>query len=703
MPRHRMSAPGSSSGRSSWGGERRVTYRIGVDIGGSFTDFAVFDESSGSLKSLKVFSRPDQPGAEVIEGMRLLASREGVAAADVSYFTHGTTVGVNSVIQRRGLRLALFTTRDFEDVLEMARLKIADMYNLLSRRPPVLIPRECVFGIDERMAADGSVHLPLDAASVAAATRRAQAAGCEGIVISLLHAWRNPAHEHAVRDMVRQRAPGVPVFCSSDVWPIIREYERTITAVVSGYVQPRIAHYLDSLQEALHQAGVAPTLRVTKSNGGVMTAAQAKTDCIQMVLSGTASGVIGASYVARLCGLENCLSLDIGGTSADVALIVDGQPQYSTGELIGDYQIFIPSVAVSSIGEGGGSIAWVDAHGVLKVGPESAGSSPGPVCYGRGGTRPTITDAFAANGWIGHAALGYDAVKVDRAASVAAISALAAQLGQDPHRTAAAIIDIAVSGMYAGVSGVVSRYGIDPRSFSLLPFGGAGPMMGCHVAREIGVRHIVVPTTPGVLSALGGLIADLKNDFVRTVYRDLSAATVPELATVVAELRARGEAWLRTDQNYDGAIDIRVSAEMRYKGQSYELDTELVENWFASGDLAAIADAFHAEHRRIYGHADPAAPLQVVAIRVVAAGETPKPQLAPIAVGTGAPETLGIVDVWIDDGWQKVTLIARTALLAGHHLRGPAIVTQPDCTTCVLPGYEVRVDAYGTLHIEVAG
>ena len=677
-----------------------MPYRIGADIGGSFTDFAVFDETSGAIRTLKVFSRPDKPGAEVVEGARLLAERDGIPPGEISYFTHGTTVGVNTVIQRKGLALALFTTRNFEDVLELARLKIADMYNLLSRRPEVLIPRERVFGIDGRLRADGSEDAPLDAASVRKAVAAARAAGAEGIVIALLHAYRNPAHELRAKAIVEREAPGLPVFTSAEVWPIIREYERTITAVISGYVQPRIAQYLSSLEGALAEVGIGCGLRVTKSNGGVMTAAQAKSDCIQMVLSGTASGVIGAAYVARLAGLQNCLSLDVGGTSADVALITDAEPRFGTGEFIGEFQVFIPSVSVASIGDGGGSIAWVDEHGVLKVGPESAGSSPGPVCYGRGGTRPTITDAFAVNGWIGHAGLSYGAVTVDRAAARDAIAKLAAELGKGVEETASAIIDIAVSGMYSGVSAVVSRYGIDPRSFSLLAFGGAGPMIGVFLAREIGIRHVVVPTTPGVLSALGGLIADLKNDFVRTVFRDLTEQSLPALAAELAELEQRGRAWLRDDQGYEGPAELSVSAELRYKGQSFELETPLRAEWITGANLAAIADAFHGEHRRIYGHADPRASLQIVALRLVAAGRTPKPQLPAVAAAEGPVAPQGTAPVFIDGAWRDVPLIARAGLRAGHSFAGPAVVLQDDCTTCVLPGYTARVDGYGIMHIE---
>jgi N-methylhydantoinase A len=375
-------------------------YRVGVDIGGSFTDFAVFDEATSRLQSLKVFSRPDEPGAEVLEGIRLIGERYGIPADAITYFTHGTTVGINTVIQRKGLRLALFTTANFSDVLELARLKIPNMYSLFSKRPAPLIPRDMVFGIEERIAADGSIDRTLDRASVEKAVAAARDAGAEGIVIAFLHAYRDARHELEAKAIVADLAPDLPVFCSSETWPIIREYERTITTAIGAYVQPRVAHYLTSLQAALKAVGVAAEPRLTKSNGGVMTAEQGKSECVQMILSGTASGVIGASYVAAVSGVTRCMSLDIGGTSADVALIVDGQPQYGVGERIGDFNIFIPSVSVSSIGEGGGSIAWVDKLGVLKVGPESAGSRPGPACYGRGGTRATITDAFVACGLV---------------------------------------------------------------------------------------------------------------------------------------------------------------------------------------------------------------------------------------------------------------------------------------------------------------
>lgn len=674
-------------------------YRVGVDIGGSFTDFAVFDEDSGEIKSLKVFSRPDQPGEEVIAGVRMLGERYGIQPAQITYFTHGTTVGINTVIQRKGLKLALFTTENFSDVLELARLKTPDMYHLLSRRPAPLVKRSMVFGIAERMGPDGTVRAPLDEASVERAVQQALDAGAEGIVVSLLHAYRNPAHELRVREIAEALAPGLPVSCSSETWPIIREYERTITAVIGGYVQPRVAHYLTSLQQALKNAGVQPEPRLTKSNGGVMTAEQGKRDCVQMILSGTAAGVIGASHVAATAGLPRCLSLDIGGTSADIAVIVDGKPQYGVGELIGDFQIYIPSVSVSSVGEGGGSIAWVDPLGVLKVGPESAGSHPGPACYRRGGTRATITDAFVCCGLVGHSELGYQAVTVDADASRQAVGELADRLGRGIEETAEAIIQIAVSGMYSEVSGLVSRYGIDPREYAVLAFGGAGPMLGCFLARELKVREIVVPPSPGTLSALGGLIADLKSDFLKTVYTDLSADRLAFVRDEFATLAERARQWLAQEQGHAEEAELVYSAEMRYRGQSYEIDTVLDPAHIEAGDVQAVGQAFHDMHRRLYGHADEQAPVQIVSLRVVIAGNNDKPSFPRHALRPGTPRTERKVRVWLDGAWHEVPLYARTTLAAGQQFAGPAIVTQDDCTTVIPADYACRVDEYANLRI----
>lgn len=673
-------------------------YRIGVDVGGSFTDFAVLDDQTGALTTLKVVSRPDAPGSEIVAGLDRLAADHGINPEDVSYFTHGTTVGINTVIQRNGPRLALFTTRNFEEVLEIARLKIPQIHNLYSRRPTPLIPRNLVFGISERMAADGSPQTVPTSGDVADAVAKAKAAGAEGIVVAFLHAYRNPDHERRVQAMIADLAPDLAVITSSGTWPVIREYERTITATISAYVQPRVAHYLDRFETVLQDKGVSAPAHITKSNGGVMGIAQARAECVQMILSGTASGVIGAGFLAKSCGFDKVLSLDIGGTSADVAVILDGVPQYGTGEVIGDFQIHIPSVAVSSVGQGGGSVAKVDATGILTVGPESAGSTPGPACYGRGGVKPTITDAMAAANLIGHGQLGYGAVTVDQTAARAAIAPLAARLGATVEETAASIVEVAVSAMYAEVSGLISRFGIDPREFHLFAFGGAGAMLACFLARELDMKGVVVPPTPGVVSALGGLIADLRNDFIRTLFLDLKDAETEALAAPLAELEATGRKWLK-DQDYAGMAVISVSADMRYAGQSFEIETPLHADWISKGDAAAIAAAFHGEHARLYGHANRDAPIQIVNLRLVASGTTPKPQVQRLPAAAAPVTPTACVTGWFDGQAHQVPLYSRASLHPGHRLTAPAIVTQDDTTTVIPPGFALDVDSFGNLLI----
>ncbi len=672
-------------------------YRVGVDIGGTFTDFCVFDEDSGTLETLKVLSRPDRPGAEVTTGLAEITERYGIKPAEVSYFTHGTTVGVNTVIQRKGTALCLFTTENFEDVLEVARLKMPDPYDLFSARPEPLVTRDRVFGIKERILVDGSVDMPVDEDSVLEAIKGVRAVGGEAVVVALLHAYRNSEHERWVAGIIRSEAPELDVILASEVWPVIREYERTVTAVVAGYVQPRVAFYLGALQEALAKAGVPAEAMITKSNGGVMTAEAGKTDCAQILLSGTASGVIGAASVARQTGAKAAMSLDIGGTSADVAVIMNGEPSYGVGEVIGEFPIHIPTVSVTSIGEGGGSIAWVDGQGLLKVGPESAGSTPGPACYGRGGERATITDALVVLGFLGNAALGYSAVRMEPERARAAVGEIADQLSMGLEETAEAIVRVAVSGMYLEVSKLVSRHGIDPRELSLIAFGGAGPMLACWLARELDMREVVVPRVPGVLSAFGGLIADIKNDFIQTVYLDLDQGAVETMQQGFGDLARRAMRWIREEQGFEEDVSMFPSADIRYRGQSYEIDTPIDAAWIETGDVAAIAEAFHRQHEALYDHADPEAELQVINLRLVVTGQPPKPVFAPAPKADGEIVAGGRAEVFLDGAKREAEVFARADMAAGHRIAGPAIVTQDDCTTCVLAGYRGRVDEAGNL------
>jgi len=674
-----------------------MSFRVGVDIGGTFTDFCAFNDVTNEIHTLKVLSSPDKPGSEVIDGIKALGVRYGVSASDVVYFTHGTTVGVNTVIQRKGIRLGLLVTRNFTDVLELARLKMPDMYSLLSVRPEALVTKDRIFEISERIRADGSIEQEVDPATVERSLADVQAAGCEGVVIALINSYRNSHNEQAVKTIIQRLSPGFPVFCSTDVWPIIREYERTVTAVIHGYVQPRVSQYLESLQQALLDAKVNAIPQVTKSNGGVMSAELGRTACAQMILSGTAAGVIGASYVSKLSGHPNTMSLDVGGTSADVAFIRNGQPQFGIGEVIGEFPIFIPSVAVTSIGAGGGSIAWVDDFGILRVGPESAGSKPGPACYGNGGERATITDAFVVLGYIGQFDLGYSAIEIDVTKARNAVDVLAEKIGKETEETAQAIVDIAVSGMYMEISKLISRYAVDPREYALQAFGGAGPMMACFVARELGMQTVIIPTTPGVLSALGGLIADIKNDFIKTVFIELGGMETTVIQGEYKSLEDDALQWLRKEQAYEGDYQLIYSADMRYRGQAFEIEAILSAKDVASGDVTAMAEAFHREHELVYEHCDREAAVQIINLRLVIVGMSPKPVFPErnLTVQPATPERS--VEVFIGGRLTSVSLFHREQLHPGFTFDGPAIVVQSDCTSCVPEGLSGNVDAYGNL------
>ena len=638
-------------------------YRVGVDIGGTFIDFCVFDEAAQALTTLKVLTTPANPGAEIMTGLDRLWDAAAIDPKDIESFVHGSTIGVNTVIQRKGARMALFATENFSDVLEVARLRMAESYSLFSSRPEPLITRERVFGVSERLHANGGVLRPLQEASVLKALAQARAKNVDGIIVSLLHGFRNPIHEQAVADIIRREAPELFVFTSSEIWPVIREYERTTTAVINGYIHPRIDAYLTSLEMALIEKGVSAKPLVTKSNGGVMSVANGKKSCVNMVLSGTASGVMGGAFVAKSCGVKDAITLDIGGTSADVAVIIDGAPQF----------------------------------GVLKVGPESAGSDPGPACYGKGGTQATITDAFAVCGFLGHRDLAYESVHIDQDLAVAAVQDVAQKMDRDVVGAAEAIIEIAVSGMYMELNKIAARYGVDIRDFALVPFGGAGPMLGCFLARELGMARIVIPARPGVVSALGGLIADLKNDFVRTLLMDVTDAAVAPLKDALQSLSEQAGQWLQEEQGYNGDVVNHVSADMCYAGQSFEIEIPLQAAWIVDSDIDAVSDAFHRRHDEIYDFCDREGETRIVNLRLVTVGDAPKPVLKKIEIGFGAAQTKGAVRVWFDGAYHQAALIERGALRAGQTISGPAVIAQSDTTICVPNGFSGVVDAVGNI------
>lgn len=669
-------------------------WMIGADIGGTFADFAALEPATGRFRTLKVLTTPAAPGDDVAEGLRRLDA-DGIASADVSRFVHGTTVGVNTVIQRRGAALALFTTAGFTDMLELARLRMPDPYNLFCARPPPLVPRERCFGITERMGADGTPVTAPDAESVAAAVAAARAAGVEGVVVSFLHAWRNPAHEQAVAAMMERLAPDLFVFCGSRVWPAIREYERTTTAVLNAYVHPRIAAYLARVETALDGAGIGAPLLLTTSAGGTMTAQAGRRDCVGMLLSGTASGVVGAGVVARAAGLQAVLTLDMGGTSADVALLVDGAPSYGTGQVVGAFPLATHTVAVTSSGQGGGSIAWIDPQGVLQVGPESAGSTPGPACFGRGGTAFTVTDAALLCGILGHGALGFGAIAPDAGLATAAGAPLAAALGMDLAEAAEGVLLVAVSGMLVAIEQVLARAGVHASELVLMPFGGAGPMLGALVAEAAGIGRVVVPAAPGTLCALGALASGIRRDALRTVLLPLDDSAWPDIETTLSALQAEASMAVR-EMAGPGPTRTQAVADLRYAGQSFELPVPV-----ADGDGAAALQArFHAAHERSFGHADPQAAVEVVSLRVAVSRPAPDVPMAWTEPVAQRPAAVGTTRLRHGGAWHEAGLFDRAALTPGARIAGPAICTQADCTVLVPPGWRAETDGWGNLVLE---
>jgi N-methylhydantoinase A len=676
-------------------------YRLGIDIGGTFTDFSLLDEATGELAGFKSPTVPGEPARGVLDGFRALVAERGLDPGAIAYLVHGTTIGINTVIQRNGAALGLLVTEGFGDVLEIQRLRLASPVNFTATRPAPLVPRYRVAEVAERILADGTVDTALDREQLLReATRLVEREGVEALVVAFINAYRAPAHEAEARKVLAERFPSLPVTCSHEVWPQIREYERTTAAVLSAYVRPRVERYLGHLEQELARAGVRVPLYITKSNGGVTTARDARQATAQTMLSGPASGVIGAAAACLPAGYRDLITFDMGGTSADIALVRDGQPVYSTEETVGDFPVVMPVVGVSSIGAGGGSVAWLDPVGVLKVGPRSAGADPGPACYGRGGTEPTLSDAFLLCGFLNPENFVGGRLRLHPGAAAAALQPLGAALGLDAHEAAEAVVEVATANMYAAFSNVLARHGLDPRDFALVAFGGAGPIEACFLAEEFHIGRVVVPPSPGTLCAQGAMTADVKSDYVRTLHRRLSATSGTLLGAECAELEARARRWLAEEAPAVAASQVAFGADCRYVGQAFQIEVPLEPAWLAEGATDRLRAAFHDLHQRLYAHADRAADVELIDLRATITGTTPKPAARPVPAATGPAVPAGRRPIHYRRRRHDAAVYLRRDLRAGHRLDGPAIVEQEDTTTLVPAGFRAEVDPFGNLVIE---
>jgi N-methylhydantoinase A len=631
----------------------------------------------------------------VVDGIRELHVRHGIDGPQIGYFAHGTTIGVNTLLQRSGARVGVLTTRGFRDVLELRRLRLPSAQDFFTPRPRSLVPRRLVREIDERMLANGRVYRPIQREHVLAAVEDLLVEQVEAVAVCFLHAYRNADHEHAAKRWIEERWSNLYVCTSAQVWPQQREYERFLISVMNAHIGSRMRDYLGSLEGALADLGVGCRVFSTKSNGGVMTAWHAAERPVETLLSGPASGVIGSAYLGQLIGEPRLVTLDIGGTSADMA-VIDGEVGHSTENTVGEFPVIMPAVDVSSIGAGGGSIAWVDREGVLKVGPRSAGATPGPACYGRGGLEPTVTDAYVVAGIVHPSSFLGGTLTLQPELAHQALRKLGDGIGLDEVQAADAVLRVTTSMLYAELLPEMARRGADIRDYSLLAYGGAGPTHTFMAARELPIKRVIVPTTPGTMCALGCLVADLRADFVATVWRDCAEMSTSDLRAPFATLDTEAQQWL-ADQSVPVAQTYMVrSADMCYVGQSFDVNVPLP----GTLDEVSLSDAierFHQRHTSIYGHADPAAGVRLMTVRVQVVGATPKPQLGQIATdGVAARAQLesGVREIFENGRAWQARVYSRAALAQGDRIRGPAIVEQYDTTTYVPDGFEVHVDPW---------
>lgn len=671
--------------------------RLGIDIGGTFTDLSLMDAETGLVRGFKTPSVPSDPAVAVWNGVRALFQQEGIDPGDVEHFIHGTTLGVNTLIQRNGTRTGLLVTQGFRDILLLGRLRLPNPNDYLGDKPVPLVPRPWVVEIDERLNARGQEVRPLDLSEVERAVAGLRRDGVEAVAVAFLHSYRNPDHEIGALEHIRSRFPDMYACASFEIWPQQREYERALVTVINAYLGKRLETYFTHLRERMDDLGLRATLLTTQSNGGVMSVANAVQTPIATLLSGPASGVVGALRTARSSGFEKVIALDMGGTSADVS-VIDGDVSYSTENTVDDLPVIMPAVDVSSIGAGGGSVAWCDSSGVLKVGPESAGADPGPACYGRGGERPTVTDAYVTLGILDPARFLGGTQVLDRALAERAVAGIGEVLGLPPAQAAEAILRVTTSNMYAQFVPLMTRKGVDPSDFALLAYGGAGPTHAFLIAREVGIKRVIVPPSPGTLCAFGALVADIRHDFVRTLQAELAGAAT-EVLDGLRELRERAGHWIADERVEVESVEYLYSADVRYHGQSFELTIEFPESALAEG-IAALAAAFHRRHEEAYGHADRSAPVEVTNLRLTVIGRTIKPQTQAASSPSSAQvQTHGVVNrpIFFEGSYVQATVRQRDGLAPGEAFPGPAIIEQYDSTTFVPPGFNVRVDDAGNL------
>lgn len=675
-------------------------YRLSTDVGGTFTDGVLLDEETGKITASKVSSTPENPAIGTIEGIERFA----VPLREVSFLSHGTTVVINALIEGKGAKTALVTTRGFRDVLEIGRSNRTEMYDALYSKPQPLVPRYLRLEVGERIDADGAVLEPLDLDEFDGMIELLKREKVESVAVCFLNAYANPRHEVEIGKLLRERLPGAAVSLSHLITRRYYEFERTSTTTQNAYVMPVVRRYLNDLEEDLKGRQFEQVLQIMQSNGGVMAASVARDIPIAMVESGPAGGAIGAAQLAKLSGFENVISYDMGGTTAKTSIITGGLPETTEQYAVEGRPILLPVVDLREIGAGGGSIAWIDEAGAMHVGPQSAGAAPGPACYQRGGTEPTVTDANLELGILDPEYFLGGQMEISKRLGHDAIKTVADHFDLSVDEAALGIIKIVNTNMSGLLQSMTVKRGYDPREFVMVAFGGAGPIHATAIARELRIPTVIVPPYSGVFSAWGMLMADLRHDLSQTHIAPLDGADVDELAGIFKELESRVARIFEQERIESGRITVSYQVDLRYLGQEHTLAIDAPRPITAAAK-AALAQRFDETHLRVYGHNAPQERKEIVSLKVIGIGNVRKPVLEKIEAGSGAPPDaarLGTRDVYIGNGRsQAFSIFRRDRLLAGNRIPGPAVIEEITATTVVEPNQTCRVDAYGTLIISL--
>jgi N-methylhydantoinase A len=680
--------------------------RVAVDIGGTFTDVVVFDEANGSLSLAKTLSTPAELARGVLEGL----CKAQVPFADVSTLIHGSTVVVNAIIERKGAKTALVTTRGFRDVYEIGRINRPESFNPRFRKHRPLVPREDIFEVTERMLADGSVRTPFDESEAREVARIIQDEGFEAVAVLFLHSYRAPEHEIRMCEILRATAPKLFLSASHELSREYREYERTSTVVANAYVGPKVSQYLGDLERRLHDQKFTGNLMIMQSNGGLSEVEMARRQCIQMMESGPAGGVVGTMALCELLDLDAAIAFDMGGTTAKACVIRRGEPSLSPDYFIGGYNeglaIRIPVLDIVEVGTGGGSIAWLDEGEGLHVGPRSAGAEPGPASYGRGGTEPTVTDANVILGRLSPERFLGGEMRLDQAVAETVLrECLAQPLNLGVQRAAEGMLQVATSAMANAVRHVTLERGLDPRDFTLVAYGGGGPLHAASVAKELSIGKVIIPTAPGHFSAVGMLMADLRRDYVQTLFERMDELEMFQLEDQYKKLEDEGRMALEASGIPTNRIFFERAADMRYVGQEHAVAVRMPANIGDESARAEIKRLFDEAHELRYSHSAPEESADIVSLRVSAIGRLDKPHVAQIPAGKKNPPSeanRGVRTVIFEGvGAVEAPVFDRTKLLANNVIAGPAIIEETASTTVVERGDVVTVNEYGHLMMEL--